>query len=175
VNPAPPRPLLRPLTPPLNVVLVEPLIPQNTGNIARLCVGTGSVLHLVRPLGFDISAKAVRRAGLDYWEHLTLKVHDDWEALGVALGPGTRRIGTSKGAQRAHTAMAYRPGDALVFGKETTGLSPEIVADLGDSMVAVPRFGPVRSLNLGNTVAVVLYEALRQLTGGFDTFGGAAP
>ncbi len=175
MSPNAPRPLLLSSTPPLNVVLVEPLIPQNTGNIARLCVGTGSVLHLVRPLGFDVTEKAVRRAGLDYWQHLTLKVHEDWNELRSAFPAGTRLFGTSKAARRAYTAVDYRPGDALVFGKETSGLSQAILAELGDSVVAVPRFGPVRSLNIGNTVAVVLYEALRQLTGGFDTFGGAAP
>ncbi len=164
-----------PVRPPLNVVLVEPLIPQNTGNIARLCVGTASVLHLVQPLGFDISEKAVRRAGLDYWPHLSLRVHEDWPGFLEALPTDARLFGTSRRARRPHTAARFRAGDYLLFGKETTGLSPEILAGLGDDVLCLPRFGPVRSLNLGNSVAVVLYEALRQLTGGFEAFGGAGP
>lgn len=167
-----PGELLAAVTPPLNVVLVEPLIPQNTGNIARLCVGTGSVLHLIEPLGFDISEKAVRRAGLDYWRHLDLRVHRSWTEFRGTLPEGARLFGTSKRAARAHTSVAFRPGDHLVFGRETTGLAPPLVRELDTSMIAVPRFGPVRSLNLGNAVAVVLYEALRQITGGFDRFGG---
>ncbi len=160
---------LRPPRPPLNVVLVEPLIPQNTGNIGRLCVGTGSVLHLVEPLGFDIGAKAVRRAGLDYWAHLDLRVHPSWEAFWNGLDGGRRArvFGTSKRATRLYTDVRYRPGDLLVFGKETTGLGDAVLDDVGDRVVAVPRLGPVRSHNLGNTVSIVLYEALRQITGGF--------
>lgn len=172
---ADPDSLHTPLRPPLNVVLVEPLIPQNTGNIARLCVGTASVLHLIQPLGFDISEKAVRRAGLDYWPHLALRVHDDWDAFQASLPAAARLFGTSKRAARPYTQVEFEAGDYLLFGKETTGLSPEILDSLGDAVLCLPRFGPVRSLNLGNSVAVVLYEALRQLTGGFGSDGGAAP
>lgn len=158
--------------PPLNVVLVEPLIPQNTGNIGRLCVGSGSVLHLVEPLGFDISEKAVRRAGLDYWPDLGLRVHADWDSLVRTVPRGAALIGTSKRAKVAYCNRGYRPGDFLVFGKETTGLGPDLLADLEPDVVCVPRLGPVRSHNLGNTVAIVLYEALRQITGGFPERGG---
>ncbi len=165
--------LRAPVAPPLNVVLVEPLIPQNTGNIARLCVGTGSVLHLVRPLGFDISDKAVRRAGLDYWPHLDLEVHENWDSFLGSLPTGARLFGTSKRASKPYAHVQFQAGDYLLFGKETTGLDPAILEYLGDSVLCLPRFGPVRSLNLGNAVAVVLYEALRQLTGGFDIDGGA--
>jgi len=160
--------VLPPPEPPLNVVLVEPLIPQNTGNIARLCVGAGAVLHLVEPLGFDISEKAVRRAGLDYWEHLTLRVHPSWDALWDLPDLQRNRVfGTTKRAMRAYTVVRYRPGDWLVFGKETTGLDSAILDALGNRVVAVPRMGAVRSHNLGNTVSIVLYEALRQISGGF--------
>jgi len=163
------------IDPPLNVVLVEPLIPQNTGNIGRLCVGSGSVLHLVKPLGFDISEKAVRRAGLDYWPDLRLRVHDDWASLIRGVPQGTALIGTSKRATTPYCRRSYRPGDFLVFGKETTGLGPDLLADLEPDVVAIPRMGPVRSHNLGNTVAIVLYEALRQITGGFPERGGVGP
>ena len=167
--------LLPAIDPPLNVVLVEPLIPQNTGNIGRLCVGSGSVLHLVEPLGFDISEKAVRRAGLDYWADLQLKVHDDWESLVRTVPRGVSLIGTSKRARVPYCSRGYRPGDFLVFGKETTGLGPRLLADLEPDVVSIPRMGPVRSHNLGNTVSIVLYEALRQITGGFPERGGCSP
>lgn len=161
-----------PPDPPLHVVLVEPLIPQNTGNIARICVGTGAVLHLVEPLGFDISDKAVRRAGLDYWKDLALQVHPGWDALWDQPGLDRSRVfATTKRARRPYTALRYRPGDWLVFGKETTGLDPAILGRLGERVVAVPRMGPIRSHNLGNTVAIVLYEALRQISGGFGGGG----
>lgn len=157
-----------PLSPPLNVVLVEPLIPQNTGNIARLCVGTASTLHLVEPLGFDITEKAVRRAGLDYWKDLDLVVHESWNAFVDTVSEDARLLGTSKRAKTSYTSVRYRPGDYLLFGKETTGLAPEILAHLGERVVAIPRLGPVRSHNLGNTASIVLYEALRQITNGFS-------
>jgi len=162
-------------SPPLNVVLVEPLIPQNTGNIGRLCVGTASILHLIEPLGFDLSEKAVRRAGLDYWSDLDLRVHRSWEAYWESLAPGTRLIGTSRHATRLYTDVRYRAGDHLLLGKETTGLSAEILESLSPLVVSVPRMGPVRSHNLGNTASIVLYEALRQITGGFSegTVGSA--
>jgi len=163
------------IDPPLNVVLVEPLIPQNTGNIGRLCVGTGTVLHLVEPLGFDISEKAVRRAGLDYWPELRLRVHHDWETLLRSVPAGASLIGTSKRAVVPYCQRGYRPGDFLVFGKETTGLGSERLASLEPDVVSIPRMGPVRSHNLGNTVSIVLYEALRQITGGFPLRGGCGP
>lgn len=162
------------LDPPLNVVLVEPLIPQNTGNIGRLCVGTASILHLIEPLGFDLSEKAVRRAGLDYWSDLQLCVHPSWEAYLESLSPATRLIGTSRHATRLYTDVRYRTGDHVLFGKETTGLSAQILDRLAPRVVSVPRMGPVRSHNLGNTASIVLYEALRQITGGF-TSGTTGP
>ncbi len=158
--------------PPLNLVLVEPLIPQNSGNIGRLCVGTATVLHFIEPLGFDLSAKAVRRAGLDYWKQLDHRVHASWEAYVRDLPPDARLVGTSRKATRLYTEHRYRPGDHLLFGKETTGLSLEVLEFLGSEVVSVPRMGPVRSHNLGNTASIVLYEALRQITGGFASRGG---
>lgn len=166
-----------PVRPPLNVVLVEPLIPQNTGNIGRLCVGTASILHLIEPLGFDLSEKAVRRAGLDYWSDLELRVHPGWEAYLDSVEPGSRIYGTSRHASRLYTDVRFRAGDHLLFGKETTGLSVAVLDTLGSRVLSVPRMGPVRSHNLGNTASIVLYEALRQITGGFSegTTGPGAP
>lgn len=147
----------------VNVVLVEPLIPQNTGSVGRTCVATGSTLHLVEPLGFDVSEKAVRRAGLDYWKDVALQVHRDWEACRHALGLAEDRLWYfSARAQRPYTTARFRPGDALVFGRETTGLGDERLDIAGPQALAVPVPGPVRSLNLATSVGIVLYEALRQ-------------
>jgi tRNA (cytidine/uridine-2'-O-)-methyltransferase len=147
----------------VNIVLVEPLIPQNTGSVGRTCVATGATLHLVEPLGFDIDERAVRRAGLDYWKDVDLRVHADWAACQAALGlPEDRIWYLSARATRPYTTARFRPGDALVFGRETTGLGDELVEALGDRVLAVPAPGPVRSLNLATSVGIVLYEALRQ-------------
>lgn len=147
--------------PPLELLLVEPTIPPNTGNVARLAAALGVPLGLVEPLGFDVSEKAVRRAGLDYWEHVQLAVYPDWEAC-VAARPG-RLVYTSAFAEQLHTELVYEPGDRLVFGKETSGLDPRLWAAHPGALVRIPHWGPVRSLNLANAVAVVAYEAMRQL------------
>jgi len=161
------RPVPEGLTalPAVQVVLVEPLIPPNTGNISRLCVATGSRLHLVRPIGFDISEKAVRRAGLDYWPHLDLRVHDDW----AAFVDGEDREGarfffyTVRGGV-PFTRARHRAGDYLVFGKETTGLGDAQLDFAGPSrLYRIPMFGKVRSLNLSNAVALAVYGALWQV------------
>ena len=150
--------------PQLHVVLHEPLIPQNTGSVGRLCVGAACRLHLVEPLGFDISEKAVRRAGLDYWKDVDLAVHPDLASALAATGAPTERIFyLSAAATRIYTEVAWRLGDVLVFGRETTGLDPALVADAGAQAIAVPRFGPVRSFNLATAVGVVAFEALRQI------------
>ena len=150
--------------PPLHIVLHEPLIPQNTGSVGRLCVGTGARLHLVEPLGFDISEKAVRRAGLDYWRHVDLEVHPDLAACLEATGSEPDRVFyLSAGADRVYTEVAWQAGDVLVFGRETTGLSRELIERVGAHALAVPRFGPVRSFNLATTVGIVAFEALRQI------------
>ena len=154
---------------PLQVVLVEPEIPPNTGNIARLCAATGSALHLVGPLGFEISEKAVRRAGLDYWHLVDLHRHSDLEAaeraIRAAAAPGAdpRSWLFSGRGTRSYLEIEFRPGDALVFGKESVGLPDALLERRADQVLAIPMPGAVRSLNLSNAVAIVVYEALRQL------------
>ena len=148
----------------LHIVLVEPVIPPNTGSIGRLCVATGTRLHLVGPLGFDIGEKAVRRAGLDYWKHVDLHLHGDWESCKNTLGGVSERFHfLSAHGGLPYTAATYRAGDVLVFGKETSGLGPAILAEAGDRLRTIPQFGPVRSLNLAVCAGIVLYEALRRL------------
>ncbi|MBN2799267.1 MAG: tRNA (cytidine(34)-2'-O)-methyltransferase [Deltaproteobacteria bacterium] len=141
----------------LHIVLYHPEIPQNTGNIGRLCVGLELQLHLVRPFSFDISDKAVRRAGLDYWRHVQLQVHED-EASFWRWAEGRRvHLFSSHGAA-PHTAAPYQTGDVLVFGRESVGLPEELVQARG--AWRIPMSGPIRSLNLSNAVAVVSYRAL---------------
>jgi tRNA (cytidine/uridine-2'-O-)-methyltransferase len=163
-------------SPPLNVVLVEPDIPQNTGNIARLCAATGSPLHLVGPLGFHITSSKLKRAGLDYWESVNLIRHTGWEEyergesrVESREGHAPRTWFFSTKGKRSYTDVEYRPGDALVFGCETRGLPVALLERYADQVLTVPmQVEHVRSLNLANTVSIVLYEALRQLnlTGG---------
>ena len=151
------------MSPPVHVVLVKPLIPQNTGSVGRLCVATGARLHLVEPLGFDIDAKAVRRAGLDYWKHVDLHVHASLAACRDAIEvPEQRWRFFSSHAQTPHTAVHYAAGDVLVFGRETTGLGAELLDEVSDRTASIPCTGPVRSLNLSTAVGIVVYEALRQ-------------
>lgn len=148
--------------PHLHVVLFQPLIPQNTGSVGRLCVGTACRLHLVEPLGFDISEKAVRRAGLDYWKDVDLAVHPSLGACLEAIGaPPERVFHLSASAPRVYTEVRWQRGDVLLFGRETTGLPRELLADAGDTALSIPRFGPVRSFNLATAVGVVVFEALR--------------
>lgn len=151
---------------PLNIVLVEPEIPPNTGNIGRLCAATRAHLHLVEPLGFRIDEQAVRRAGLDYWPLVTLATHPDYataRARLCAANPSARHFLFTGKAARSYLDIQYRPGDVLVFGKESVGLPPELLEAHRDELVAIPTIGPVRSLNLANAVAIALYEALRQI------------
>ncbi|MFQ3580854.1 MAG: tRNA (cytidine(34)-2'-O)-methyltransferase [Chloracidobacterium sp.] len=143
----------------MHVVLVEPEIHVNTGNIARTCVCTGTPLHLVHPLGFSIDARAVRRAGLDYWHLLDLHEWTDFAALRRAY-PTQRFLFIETVGQRRYDEVAYRPDDFLVFGRETKGL-PQALLE-GECVVRIPMVSPARSLNLSNCVALVLYEALRQ-------------
>lgn len=146
----------------LNIVLVEPEIPQNTGNIARTCAATGSVLHLVRPLGFDISDAAVKRAGLDYWHLVTVKVYENLDDLFRKNRIEQMRLFSTK-APRAHTDADYRDGCFLFFGKETKGLPEDFLRAHYDDCVRIPMRSAARSLNLSNSVAVGVFEALRQL------------
>lgn len=150
--------------PVLHVVLVEPLIPQNTGSVGRLCVATGARLHLVEPLGFDLDEKRVRRAGLDYWSEVDLCVHGDWAACSEAIGiPPERWYFFSSHASQPYDGAEYQEGDVLVFGKETEGLGKELLGELRSQTRTIPLFGPVRSLNLSTSVGIVVYEALRQM------------
>ena len=146
-----------------HVVLVEPEIPPNTGNIARTCAITGMKLHLVKPLGFPIDDKAVKRAGLDYWDHLELEVH---ESLGEFLEKYKDRkmyLATTHGGVR-YTDVRYERGSFLLFGKETAGLPKELIARHPDAAVRIPmgKNPDLRSLNLSNSAAILLYEAMRQ-------------
>ena len=144
----------------LNVVLVEPEIPQNTGNIARTCAATGTRLHLIRPLGFELSDRYLKRAGLDYWQYLDLTVYDDLPAF-FAANPGEYYFFTTKGA-RPHSQVAYEGNVYLFFGKETAGLPVELLKQYPQRCVRLPMRQSIRSLNLSNSVAVGVYEVLRQ-------------
>jgi tRNA (cytidine/uridine-2'-O-)-methyltransferase len=167
---APPRLRAREVARPFHIVLVEPEIPPNTGNIARLCVASGCALHLVGKLGFRIDAHAVRRAGLDYWDSLELHQHRtlaEAEAnLSPVLEPGARAPRSflfSGHAARSYLDVEFCQGDRLVFGRESVGLPRELLDERSDDMVGIPLLGPVRSLNLANSVAIALYEGLRKL------------
>jgi len=157
-----------PLPVPIHVVLVEPEIPPNTGNIARLCAATRSPLHLVGKLGFRIDDHAVRRAGLDYWHLVDVRQHLDLphfvRAWKKEVDDGSLHL-FDVSATKSYIDAGFRPGDALIFGKETVGLSREILEAHPDRIVAIPMSGPVRSLNLANAVSIALFEALRQSGG----------
>jgi tRNA (cytidine/uridine-2'-O-)-methyltransferase len=148
----------------VHVVLVAPEIPQNTGNIGRLCVATGSRLHLIEPLGFIVDDKHVRRAGLDYWEHVSLARHASWEAFLAARPPGRLLLFAARPPGRPYTAIRFAPDDVLVFGCESRGLPAAIREAHAEAIHTIPILSPhVRSLNLANAVAIVLYEGVRQL------------
>jgi len=147
----------------VHVVLVAPEIPQNTGSIGRSCVATDTMLHLIEPLGFVIDDKHLRRAGLDYWPHLRLAVHASWERFSAGRPPG-RLLFFAARAPRRYTEVRYRTDDILVFGCESRGLPERLRAAHADDTYGIPIASPhVRSLNLSNAVAVVLFEARRQL------------
>lgn len=145
----------------LNVVLVEPEIPQNTGNIARTCAITGARLHLVRPLGFDISEKAVKRAGLDYWHLLDLRVYENLAEFLRVAGSAPLWLASTKGGIR-YTEARFEPDCYLLFGKETAGLPQWLREQYAHRCLRIPMIEGARSMNLGNSVAVLCYEALRQ-------------
>lgn len=146
----------------INIVLVEPEIPMNTGNIARTCAATRSRLHLVKPLGFDISDRAVKRAGLDYWDMVDISVYENLGDLFARHPDPDLWLATTK-APRSYTEAAFRPDCWLFFGKETAGLPSDFRARHRDRCIRIPMRADARSLNLANSVAVVTYEALRQL------------
>ncbi len=145
----------------LNIVLVEPEIPQNTGNIARTCACTNTRLHLVRPLGFDVSEKSIRRAGLDYWDKVDIVYYDNLDDF-FAKNEGATFFLASTKAKQSYTEVKYPDGSFILFGKETKGLPESLVFGNLDKAVRIPMYGSLRSLNLSNSVAIVLYEALRQ-------------
>ena len=146
----------------MDVVLVEPEIPYNAGNIARTCAATGCVLHLVRPLGFSINDKYLKRAGLDYWHLVEIKYWNSFAELETAHPCARFVLATTKGRIR-HSEWQFREDDFLVFGKETRGLPDDILQRYPDRWIRLPMKNAARSLNLANAVAVVVYEALRQL------------
>lgn len=145
----------------MNIVLHEPEIPQNTGNIARTCACTGTSLHLIRPLGFSLSEKHLKRAGLDYWDALDLHIYDNYEEF-LAAHPGVRIFMATTKAPNVYTEKQYGPDDFLMFGKETAGIPEEILSHHKQDCIRIPMGPDFRSLNLSNAVAIVLYEALRQ-------------
>jgi tRNA (cytidine/uridine-2'-O-)-methyltransferase len=152
---------------PFNIVLVEPEIPPNTGSIARLCGASNSVLHLVRPLGFRTDDRYLKRAGLDYWAHVKIVYWEDFESFMAAQNLEQLHF-LSKKAEKTYLACRFRPGDYLVFGKETKGLPPYILENLSKRCYLIPMPNPnIRSLNLAMACGIVLYEAIRQQLPGF--------
>ena len=145
----------------LNIVLFEPEIPANTGNIGRTCVATGTRLHLIEPLGFRLNEKSVKRAGMDYWEHLDVTRYINYEDF-LAKNPGAKIYMASTKAPRCYTEVQYEPDCFIMFGKESAGIPEEILLENQETAVRIPMMSEIRSLNLGNSVAIVLYEALRQ-------------
>lgn len=145
----------------MHIVLMNPEIPQNTGNIARTCAATGSTLHLIQPLGFSLEDKYLKRAGLDYWSLLTYRLYDRFEDLLSAYPDAAMHFLSTK-APRGYTDVTYHPDDFLVFGCETKGLPESLLSRVYDRCVRIPMIPGARSLNLSNSVAIVIYEALRQ-------------
>ena len=144
-----------------HIVLVEPEIPQNAGNIARTCAATGTHLHMIRPLGFEVTDKYLKRAGLDYWHLVDISYYDSFEELKARFPDGRFFYFTTKGRHR-HSDVTFRDGDFLVFGKETKGLPEELLMQNEETCLRIPMDGRARSLNLSNSAAIAVYEALRQ-------------
>jgi tRNA (cytidine/uridine-2'-O-)-methyltransferase len=144
-----------------NVVLVEPEIPPNTGNVGRLCLATNSTLHLVKPLGFSLEDRQLKRAGLDYWEDVEVKTWDSLDALIKAKQSGARHFFVTTKTRRAYWDVQFQPGDFLVFGRETKGLPESLLAENEPWCITIPMEG-TRSLNLATAVGIVLFEAVRQ-------------
>ena len=145
----------------MNIVLLEPEIPQNTGSIARSCAATGTTLHLIEPLGFSIDEKSVRRAGLDYWDKLDLKVYKNYEEFLDKNNNPEVFMATTK-SKHVYTDVAYDMDAFIMFGKESAGIPEEILKDNEETCVRIPMFKDIRSLNLSNSVSIMLFEALRQ-------------
>lgn len=145
----------------INIVLHEPEIPANTGNIGRSCVAAGARLHLIEPMGFNVSEKEVKRAGLDYWDKLDVTVYENYEDF-IARNPQAKIYMATTKAQHVYTEVNYEPDCFIMFGKESAGIPEEILIEHPDTCIRIPMIGDIRSLNLSNSVAIVLYEALRQ-------------
>ncbi len=145
----------------LNIVLYEPEIPANTGNIGRTCVATGTRLHLIEPLGFHLTEKAVKRAGMDYWPQLDVTRYINYQDF-LEKNPGAKIYMATTKAQKVYTEVKYEPDCYIMFGKESAGIPEEILKENPDTAVRIPMVGDTRSLNLGNSAAIILYEALRQ-------------
>lgn len=145
----------------MNIILHEPEIPANTGNIGRTCVATGTSLHLIRPLGFRINDKMLKRAGMDYWDQLDVHYYDDFNDF-LEKNPDAKIYMATTKAQKCYTDVEYDPNSFIMFGKESAGIPEEILLDCRDTCVRIPMGQDIRSLNLGNSVAIMLYEALRQ-------------
>lgn len=145
----------------LNIVLFEPEIPANTGNIGRTCVATGSRLHLIEPLGFSLSEKSIKRAGMDYWKDLDVTTYVNYEDF-INRNPGAKIYMATTKAKQTYTEVSYESDCYIMFGKESAGIPEEILVDHEETAIRIPMIGDIRSLNLSNSVAIVLYEALRQ-------------
>ena len=145
----------------MNIVLYEPEMPANTGNIGRTCVATGTKLHLIEPLGFKINEKSLKRAGLDYWDKLDVTIYCDFQDF-LDRNPGAKIYMATTKAKHVYTDVSYEPDCYLMFGPESRGIPEEILVDHPDTSVRIPMWGDIRSLNLSNSVAILLYEALRQ-------------
>ena len=145
----------------MNIVLYEPEMPANTGNIGRTCVATDTKLHLIEPLGFKLNEKAIKRAGLDYWDKLDVTVYSDFQDF-LDRNPGAKIYMATTKAPRVYTEAAYEPDCFIMFGPESRGIPEEILLKNQETCVRIPMWGDIRSLNLANSVAVILYEALRQ-------------
>lgn len=145
----------------LNIVLFEPEIPANTGNIGRTCVATGTKLHLIEPLGFRLDEKAIKRAGMDYWSQLDVTTYVNFEEF-LEKNPGAKIYMATTKAPNVYTEVNYEPDCYIMFGKESAGIPEEILVNHKEDCIRIPMIGDIRSLNLSNSVAIVLYEALRQ-------------
>lgn len=145
----------------MNIVLHQPEIPANTGNIGRTCVATGTTLHLIEPLGFSLSEKNLKRAGMDYWDKLDVRRYVNFEEF-LEKNPNAKIWMATTKAKHVYTEVEYGPDDYIMFGKESAGIPEEILVDHEDTCVRIPMLNEIRSLNLSNSVSIVLYEALRQ-------------
>ena len=145
----------------MHIILHQPEIPANTGNIGRTCVATGTSLHLIEPLGFRLNEKEIKRAGMDYWEHLDVTRYVNFEEF-KEKHPGAKIWMATTKAKHSYTDVSFGPDDFIMFGKESAGIPEEILVEYEPTCIRIPMLGDIRSLNLGNSVAIVLYEALRQ-------------